>query len=206
MIVPLAKNSFVGKLDLAEHNLVFLGNNDILYTPNSGNFLGQIELLAKFDPVMEDHNIRYQQARNKQHYLSHDIQNEFVKIISSIGKNKLMDKIKSSKYYSVILDCTLDCTPDISHIGQLSLIIRTVQIKNGNVEICDNFCTFLEVDNTNGLGKAELLKQELNNMGLLLSDCRGQGYDNGANMIGEHQGVQTFILNENCIAFYVPCG
>jgi len=55
-----------------------------LYTPNNGNFLKQIELLAKFDPVMEDHSNRYQRAENKQHYLSHDIQNEFVKIISSM--------------------------------------------------------------------------------------------------------------------------
>jgi len=41
-----------------------------------------------------------------------------------------------------------------------------VQIKVKNVEICEIFYTFLEVDNTTGSGIAELLKQKLNNMGL----------------------------------------
>ncbi|XP_071708867.1 uncharacterized protein [Rutidosis leptorrhynchoides] len=35
---------------------------------------------------------------------------------------------------------------------------------------------------------------------------RGQGYDNGANMKGIHNGVQTRFLNENPRAFYTPCG
>ncbi|KAJ0614680.1 putative ribonuclease H-like superfamily [Helianthus annuus] len=35
---------------------------------------------------------------------------------------------------------------------------------------------------------------------------RGQGYDNGTNMKGSHQGVQTGSLKENPRAFYTPYG
>jgi hypothetical protein len=30
-----------------------------------------------------------------------------------------------------------------------------------------------------------------------ISDCRGQGYDNGANMKGKNKGVQTRVLSIN---------
>jgi len=63
---------------------------------------------------MEDHRNRYQRAENKQHYLSHDIQTKRICKNYKFHGNQFMDKIKSSKYYSVILDCT----PDISHIEQ----------------------------------------------------------------------------------------
>ncbi|PWA79198.1 zinc finger MYM-type protein 1 [Artemisia annua] len=35
---------------------------------------------------------------------------------------------------------------------------------------------------------------------------RGQGYDNGANMKGKHQGVQKTFLDLNPRTFYTPCG
>lgn len=38
-----------------------------------------------------------------------------------------------------------------------------------------------------------------------MSNCKGQGYDNGANMNGEDNGVQKWILDMNSLAFYLPC-
>ncbi|XP_052754162.1 LOW QUALITY PROTEIN: 52 kDa repressor of the inhibitor of the protein kinase-like [Galleria mellonella] len=51
-------------LYLAENNMAFRGTSDKLYrkkerkkeyTPNNGKFLGLVQLLAKFDPIMEEH-------------------------------------------------------------------------------------------------------------------------------------------------------
>ncbi|XP_050524356.1 zinc finger MYM-type protein 1-like [Daktulosphaira vitifoliae] len=49
------------------------------------------------------------------------------------------------------------------------------------------------------------IKAQLKLMNIDLNNCRGQAYDNGANMIGHHQGVQSRILSENPRAFFVPC-
>ncbi|KAD4584607.1 hypothetical protein E3N88_22208 [Mikania micrantha] len=48
--------------------------------------------------------------------------------------------------------------------------------------------------------------EELKSFGLEIDDMRGQGYDNGANMKGKHQGVQKRFLDLNPRAFYTPCG
>ncbi|XP_047131911.2 uncharacterized protein LOC105844560 [Hydra vulgaris] len=42
-------------LYLAENNMAFRGSSDKLFTPQNGKFLGLIQMLAKFDPVMQKH-------------------------------------------------------------------------------------------------------------------------------------------------------
>lgn len=40
---------------------------------------------------------------------------------------------------------------------------------------------------------------------MAISDCRGQGFDNGANMSGKVKGVQAEIKKINPLATYSPC-
>lgn len=47
--------------------------------------------------------------------------------------------------------------------------------------------------------------RELDNLGLLLANMRGQRKDNGANTEGKHTGVQAMIRNINHHAFPMPC-
>ena len=57
--------------------------------------------------------------------------------------------------------------------------------------------------------KATSLKVALDgmfgNLGLSMSNLRGQGYDGASNMRGEFRGLQRLILEENPYAHYIHC-
>ncbi|GAA6099053.1 zinc finger MYM-type protein 1-like isoform X1, partial [Tachysurus ichikawai] len=102
---------------LAERNIALRGSTDTLNKPENGNFLKEVELMAKFDPIM------------KQHF------------------------------------------EESTRESLSALILKRLE--------------------------------ELN---IPFEDCRGQSYDNGANMKGKNKGVQARLLQLNSRAFFVPCG
>jgi hypothetical protein len=62
------------------------------------------------------------------------------------------------------------------------------------------------VNNTTGQGLFDVLQEELKSLDLDIDNVRGQGYDNGSNIKGKHQGVQKKLLDINPRAFYSACG
>ncbi|XP_059169366.1 zinc finger MYM-type protein 1-like [Physella acuta] len=187
---------------LAENNSAFRGKTEKLYQPHNGKFLGLIEMLAKLDPTIQEHVRRIKDGETHDHYLGHQIQNEFIELMASEVKKIIIAKLKLAKYFSIILDCT----PDVSHKEQLSLIVRFVDASDCDLKVVEHFMEFFIAENTTGKGLSELLLAALEKLGLDIDDCRGQGYDNGANMKGKHLGVQAHILRKNSRAFFTPCG
>lgn len=49
---------------LAERNLALRRSVDTLYTYNNGKFLKEVDLIAKFDPVLKDHVRRVESGEN----------------------------------------------------------------------------------------------------------------------------------------------
>ncbi|KAL4152830.1 hypothetical protein QTP88_000663 [Uroleucon formosanum] len=190
---------------LTKHSLAFRGKSDVIFTKNNGNFLGLIEMLSEFDPVIGEHINRIKNKETHDHYLGHQIQDELIHIIAEKIKENILSKIKQFKYYSVIMDST----PDINHQEQVSIVIRIVLMNSENSEdiisIKEYFLTFINVHSTTGLNISNTLKNQLDEYGLKLSNCGGQSYDNGSNMIGLYKGVQFRILQNNPRAFFVPC-
>ncbi len=188
---------------LADHNLSFRGHSDRLFESGNGNFLGQVQLMAQFDPVMREHLRRIQTKELSDTYLSKHIQNELISIVAKCTTDAIVERVKTAKYYAVIMDCT----PDLSHNEQLSVVLRIVNCElSKGVSIHEHFVGFLQALDTTGKGLCETFLGHLETLGLDLYNCRGQSYDNGSNMQGKKQGVQKRELELNPKALCVPCG
>ncbi|GJQ65021.1 hypothetical protein Trydic_g23197 [Trypoxylus dichotomus] len=81
---------------LAQHNIAFRGSNSKLCKPNNSNFLGLIEMMATFDPVMQEHLRRISASEIHDHYLGANIQNELIKLLSEKVKEEIVSDIKAA--------------------------------------------------------------------------------------------------------------
>ncbi|XP_023809021.1 zinc finger MYM-type protein 1-like [Oryzias latipes] len=187
---------------LAVRNLALRGHTETLFTSSNGNFLKEVELMARFDPIMKDHlNRVLRGTASHNSYIGHHVQNELIDLLSSKILSAIVDDIKKAKYFSIILDCTLD----ISHTEQLSVIIRVVSLME-KPQIREHFMGFLEAEESTGQHLASMILNRLEELGISFEDCRGQSYDNGANMKGKNKGVQARLLEKNPRALFLPCG
>lgn len=184
---------------LTSRGLPLRGSDEVLGSCHNGNFLMAVELLAEFDPFLKEHLKNYgRPGSGKTNYLSSTTYEEVVHIMAQKCREVISANVRAAKYFSIIVDST----PDISHVDQLSIVMRYVQECGTPTEV---FLTF--VPNT-GHKSEELYTAITNTLASLeinLDDCRGQSYDNAANMSGAYTGLQARIKNANKFAEFIPC-
>ncbi|CAH1099485.1 unnamed protein product [Psylliodes chrysocephalus] len=178
----------------ATRELAFRDSIEKIGEDHRGNYLGAIELLSEYDPFLKYH-IRRLANRGKDtvSYLSKDICDEIVGIISNEVLKKIVKQIKVNKYYSV----SLDSTPDITHHDQLTIILRFC---DSNVLLVERFVGFQENVRHGAKELEDTVLNILKSMEIPLKDCRGQSYDNASNMSGKYSELQTRIKARNNLA------
>ena len=138
-------------------------------------------------------------------YLSPEIQNELITVLSEHLDNQITEEIKSALFYSIIADTT----QDISKKDQLSLTIRYAKINNNSngdateISITESFLGFFWTHDQCAEGLSNQILEILKKKGISLQNCRGQGYDGASVMSGVYGGVQKRISDEQPSAVYV---
>ena len=192
-------------LYLAKQNLPFRGHREHDSTSNKGNFLEMVEMLSKYDPVLKEHlmDIKWGtiNLKGSVSYLGKDTQNDFITLMANRVKEKLIIEIKTAKYFGIMFDST----PDISHIDQMSEVIRYVKIYDRKVEVKEVFLGFFPLQGAKAEKLTEDILVQVDSDGLDIMLCRGQGYDNCYTMSGIYGGVQAIIKRKNNKAIFNGC-
>jgi Domain of unknown function (DUF4371)/hAT family C-terminal dimerisation region len=215
-------------LFLGERGLAFRGSSQQMYDPSNGNFLGILELIAHYDPILQEHVTKVSESQKRDHrlqfhYLSSDSQNEFIHLCAEQVRNAILMERERAKYFAIMVDAT----PDSSHVEQTTFILRylsrNVDITssvtanaNSNSTFTDaniagytikeRFWKFVNCNDKTGQQIAEMILNTMKESKIPFDDCRAQAYDNGANMAGAYNGAQSHILDSNPLCLFSPCG
>ncbi|XP_075696700.1 zinc finger MYM-type protein 1-like [Rhinoderma darwinii] len=191
-------------LTLAMCNLPFRGHTEVIGQANSGVFLSFIQLLARYDSTLQQ---LLEMPRGSVRYLSHRVQDEIIALLSKKIEQDIVNEIKSSPFFSIIIDTT----QDISKTDQLSQIFRYVTVETNQqntvtaLKINEVFLGFHAITDQTAASLEKEIVLSIENKGLDISRCRGQGYDGAANMSGIYTGVQARISKREPCAQYIHC-
>ncbi|XP_037958838.1 zinc finger MYM-type protein 1-like [Teleopsis dalmanni] len=191
-------------MKLARNSSLFRGHNELIGDVYNGNFLSEVELLAKYDDVLKS---VLEMPTGSIKYLSPAIQNEIIECIGESLLEKLIDNIKLSPCYSILLDST----QDITKVDQLSIVIRYVQLTRNHrsepigFEIKETFLGFFSMEDHSAEGIKYQIISLLKQFDIEIENCVGQGYDGANVMKGVYNGLQEKIKKIQPNAEYIHC-
>ena len=182
---------------LAKQGLPFRGDvEDLSLRKNPGNFLALLKYFAETDAILSNH-LNNPQAKNAT-YISPRSQNDIINIIGyDVILTDIVAELKNSKYFSVLAD-EVSC----HNVEHLPLCLRFV---DGECNIREEFIAFLKLERVRATDIADAIIECLENLGLSLSNLRGQGYDGASTMSGVRSGVQARIRERQPKAHYTHC-
>ena len=140
-------------------------------------------------------------------YLSPLIQNELISVLAEKVLCDIKSKLQSAPFFAIILDII----HDVSKKDHLNEIFRFVKIdyhhdgKPSELKVVEVFTSFIEVEDSSAIELHKLITNSIQQKGLDIKNCRGQGYDGAAVMSGKYSGLHKKIQDVAPHAFYVHC-
>ena len=162
------------------------------HTEKEGNLV-QLMLLGSQDCAI------LQSWLTKGDYMSHEIVNEQLSIMSLELLRNLLADVRKSHCFSVIADETRD----LSGTEQLSISIRWVDAVDN--EVREECIGLVALEKTDGAYLESVITDTLLRCDLDMNRLVGQGYDGGSNMAGHINGVAARIQQKFKAALFVHC-
>ena len=116
-------------------------------------------------------------------YLSSTICDEFVELMGKEVLNHIIKDVRKVKYFAI----SVDSTPEAARTDQLTFIIRYVDDQGMAVQ---RFLKFIPVYNHGAEYLSNVVISTLQELGLNISNCRGQCYDNANNMTRKYKAFR----------------
>jgi len=162
---------------------------------NPGNFRRIFELVVRHDSTLSS---RFSDGSRVTRYTSKDIQNEIISTMADMVREQILEEVKESVYFSVLVDET----KDVSKKEQLSFVIRFF----ANKQINECFVDFKPAEGLDAKSLSVVILRTLQTHGLdVRSGLVGQGYDGASVMSGTNKGVQTLVRESAPFALYTHC-
>ena len=149
---------------VAKRNLPFRGSGEELSKDNKCNFLCIIQLLAKYDTVLDK---LLQLPKGSPKYLSPLIQNELISVLAEEILRNIKSELQSA-FFAIIFDTTQDG----SKKDQLSEVFRYVKIDYhddgtpSELKVVETFTSFIEVEDLSAIGLHKLITNSIQQKGL----------------------------------------
>ena len=162
-----------------------------------GNFVELVNLTIRRGNTSLKEHLKICSSRET--YISKTTQNILLNCCSDDITETIIKRVNDAQYFSILYDEASDA----SNKKKLSFCLRYVDKKE---EICEDFLKFVHCKS--GLTDKDLFKEvvdTLNELGLELKNCQGQGYDDAGAVSGIVDGLFALILKENEKALYTHC-
>ena len=133
-------------LSMGERGLEFIESSRRIADPNNCNFPGLIELLSRWDPILQEHAQNEKKVSAFKFILSQVSQNEFISACSSLVEQYILLERKILEYFAVIVDAI----PDSSHVEQTKFLWMYLNLKDDRYEVQEPFLMFADCSSNGG--------------------------------------------------------
>ena len=113
---------------VTKKNLPFRDHRENVYSSNKGNFIKLVELMSKYDPVLEKHYLK--EVNDNRQYLSSKIQNDFIHILGNCVQENTLFRIRKANYFAIICQTFLILIRLVSFVDMLFLKKRKQRCRN----------------------------------------------------------------------------